>query len=265
MIDRRHVADLLWEANQACAPIDPLSDTWPSLELADAYAIQQYNVVRRSAAGASLVGYKVGLTTAAAQRLVGVDHPDFGHLLDDMVHPGGAAVPAGRYCRPRIEPEICFRLARPLSGPGVSAQDVLAATGTVAPALEIVDSRIRDWRITLVDTVADNASSAGVVLGPWTPIEHVPDLAKVTVALFVDGACVDSGAGAAVLGHPAEAVAWLANSLATFGTSLEPGHLILPGSMTSAPFVTAGQKVEAVFSTLGAVSATFVPGSTEAE
>jgi len=258
MIDRRHVADLLWQAEQDVAQIDPLSQTWPTLDLADAYAIQQDNVVRRLAAGATMVGHKVGLTAAASQQLLGVDQPDFGHLLDDMVHRDGAAVPAGRYCQPRIEPEICFRLARPLRGPGVTVQDVLAATEAVAPALEIVDSRIRDWKITLVDTVADNASAAGLVHGAWTPIDQVPDLAKVTVDLFIDGQAIDSGAGEVVLGHPAEAVAWLANTLATFGAALEPGHLILPGAMTSAPFVTAGQKVEAVFSTLGPVSATFV-------
>lgn len=262
MIDRRHAADLLWQAERDVAPIDPLSQTWPAIDLADAYGIQQDNVVRRMAAGATVVGHKVGLTAAAMQQLLGVDEPDFGQLFDDMVHRDGAAVPAGRYCQPRIEPEICFRLARPLRGPGVTAGDVLAATEAVAPALEIVDSRIVDWKITLVDTVADNASSAGLIHGAWTPIGQVPDLAKVTVDLFIDGQATASGAGDAVLGHPAEAVAWLVNTLATFGAALEPGHLILPGAMTTAPFVTAGQKVEAVFSTLGRVSATFVPGVT---
>lgn len=261
MIDPRQAADLLWQADQDVAPIDPLSETWPGLDLTDAYAIQQHNVVRRVSAGATVVGHKVGLTNAAMQQLLGVDQPDFGHLLDDMVFRDGAAVPIGRYCQPRIEPEICFRLARPLRGPGVTVQDVLAATEAVAPALEIVDSRIRDWRITLVDTIADNASSAGLVHGAWTPIDDVPDLANVTVDLFIDGSEVDSGSGAAVLGHPAEAVAWLANTLATFGNALAPGHLILPGAMTSAPFLSAGQQVEAVFSTLGPVTATFVPGA----
>ncbi|MFC9688295.1 2-keto-4-pentenoate hydratase [Kribbella sp. NPDC056951] len=261
MTDRRgQAAEFLRQAERLVAPIGPLSRTWPDLDLADAYAIQRENVVRRTAAGATVVGHKVGLTAVAMQQLLGVEEPDFGHLLDEMVHRDGATVPAGRYCRPRIEPEICFRLARPLRGPGVTAQDVLAATDGVAPALEIVDSRIRDWEITLVDTVADNASSAGLVHGAWTPIERVPDLAAETVELFVDGEPVASGVGAAVLGQPAEAVAWLANTLAAFDAELQPGHLVLPGAMTTAPFVTAGQKIEAVFGKLGPVSVTFAPG-----
>ncbi|MGN9760039.1 2-keto-4-pentenoate hydratase [Streptomyces sp. SD31] len=192
------------------------------------------------------------------RQLLGVDEPDFGHLLDDMVHRDGTPIFAVRYCRPRIEPEICFRLARPLSGPGVTAQDVLAATEAVALAMEIVDSRIRDWRITLVDTVADNASSAGLVHGSWVPLEYAPDLAAVTVDLVIDGEPVASGGGKEVLGHPAAAVAWLANTLAAFGTALEPGHLVLPGAMTTAPFVSAGRRTEARFGCLGAVSVTFV-------
>ncbi|MER7793191.1 fumarylacetoacetate hydrolase family protein [Streptomyces sp. NPDC097640] len=197
------------------------------------------------------------------RRLLGVDEPDFGHLLDDMVHRDAgpfpaACVPAARYCLPRVEPEICFRLARPLRGPDITVEDVLHATDAVAPALEIVDSRIRDWKITLVDTVADNASSAGLVHGPWTPLADVPDLAAVTTELLVDGEPVASGSGREVLGHPAAAVAWLANTLATFGTALEPGQVVLPGAMTTAPSVRAGQRAEARFGGLGPVSVTFV-------
>lgn len=255
---RAEAARLLREAEHRAAPVDPLSALLPHLDVADAYAIQRDNVARRLADGASVVGHKVGLTSVAMRQLLGVDEPDFGHLLDDMVHRDGAPVFAARYCRPRIEPEICFRLARSLSGPGVTAEDVLAATDAVAPALEIVDSRIRDWRITLVDTVADNASSAGLVRGSWTPLAAVPDLGAVDVDLVVDGERVASGSGREVLGHPAAAVAWLANALAAFGTGLEPGHLVLPGAMTTAPFVSAGQKVEARFGGLGRVSVTFV-------
>ncbi|WP_328869158.1 fumarylacetoacetate hydrolase family protein [Streptomyces sp. NBC_00287] len=255
---RAEAARLLREAEHRADPVEPLSALLPGLDVADAYAVQQDNIARRLADGASVVGHKVGLTAPAMQRLLGVDEPDFGHLLDDMVHRDGSPVLAAHYCRPRVEPEICFRLARPLGGPGTTVEDVLAATDAVAPALEIVDSRIRDWRITLVDTVADNASSAGLVCGPWTPLAQVPDLAEVVVDLVVDGERVDSGSGREVLGHPAAAVAWLANTLAEFGTSLEPGQVILPGAMTTAPFVTAGQKVEARFSVLGPVLVTFV-------
>ena len=255
---RATAARLLREAEHHVAPIEPLSSLLPGLDLTDAYAIQRDNIARRLADGASVVGHKVGLTSAAMQRLLGVGEPDFGHLLDDMVHRDGAPVFAGHYCRPRIEPEICFRLARPLHGPDITVQDVLDATDAVAPALEIVDSRIRDWKITLVDTIADNASSAGLICGPWTALADAPDLASVTVDLLVDDACVASGSGREVLSHPAAAVAWLANTIAAFGTTLAPGHLVLPGAMTEAPFVTAGQRAEARFSDLGTVSASFV-------
>ncbi|HEX4787733.1 MAG TPA: 2-keto-4-pentenoate hydratase [Actinospica sp.] len=257
--ERDEAAHLLRVAERDVVPIEPLSGRSPGIDLADAYAVQQVNIARRLAAGAVVVGHKVGLTNPAMQQLLGVDRPDFGHLLDDMVHDDGATIPAGRYCRPRIEPEICFRLARPLRGSGaaVTIEDVLAATEAVAPALEIVDSRIRDWRITLVDTVADNASSAGLVHGPWTPLTDALDLAAETVDLRIDDKPVGSGSGRAVLGHPAAAVAWLADTLAEFGTVLEPGHLVLPGAMTTAPFISAGQHVEARFGTLGTVSITF--------
>ena len=256
--ERAEAARLLRRAEDHVAPIDPLSALLPGLDLADAYAIQQDNIARRLADGATVVGHKVGLTAATMQQLLGVDEPDFGHLLDDMVHRSGAALLAAHYCRPRVEPEICFRLARQLRGPGITVEDVLDATEAVAPALEIVDSRIRDWKITLVDTVADNASSAGLVCGPWTPLVYAPDLATVTVDLLVDNARVASGSGKEVLGHPAAAVAWLANTLADFGTALEPGHVVLPGAMTTAPFVGAGRQIEARFSGLGPVSVTFV-------
>ncbi|WP_369273970.1 2-keto-4-pentenoate hydratase [Streptomyces sp. R11] len=257
-VQLEEAARLLREAEHHAVPIDPLSARLPGLDLAHAYAVQRDNVSWRLADGATVIGHKVGLTSPAMRRLLGVDEPDFGHLLDDMVHHDGAPVFAAHYCRPRIEPEICFHLTERLSEPGVTVEDVLRATDAVAPALEIVDSRIRDWRITLVDTVADNASAAGLVCGPWIPVRDAPDLAAVTADLIVDGELAGSGSGREVLGHPAAAVAWLANTLAAFGAALEPGHVVLPGAMTRAPFVRAGQKIEARFEGLGTVSVTFV-------
>lgn len=254
---RHDAACALREAEVSVRPMEPLSRTHPGLEPADAYDIQLRNITHRLGNGARLVGHKVGLTSAAMQELLGVDEPDFGHLLDDMVIEQGGTVETSRYCRPRVEPEICFRLARGLRGPEVTREDVLVATDSVAPALEIVDSRIRNWEITLVDTIADNASSAGLVHGPWLPLEKLPDLAEVPVELFVDDDPVATGTGAAVLGHPAEAVAWLANTLWRFGTALEPGQMILPGAMTTAPFVNAGQRIDARFDVLGPVSVSF--------
>lgn len=256
--ERAEAAWLLRTAEHHVTPIDPLSVLLPGLDADDAYAVQRANIARRVAGGATVVGHKVGLTSAAMRRLLGVREPDHGSLLDDMVHRDGAPLLAGRYCAPRVEPEICFRLGRSLRGPHVTAADVLDATDVVAPALEIVDSRIRDWRITLADTVADNASSAGLVLGPWTPLALAPDLGAMTAGLFVDGVRVASGSGRDVLGHPAAAVAWLAGTLAAFGTALEAGQVVLAGAMTTAPFVRAGQKAEARLSGLGAVSVHFV-------
>ena len=247
----------LRQAEQDRRPVEPFSAGYPGLELADAYAIQRANIAHRLASGEVVRGYKVGLTAAATQELLGVDQPDYGHLLDTMMLADGATVAAHRFCQPRIEPEIAFLLGTPLAGPGVTATEVLAATEAVAPSLEIVDSRIVDWRITLPDTIADNASSAAMVLGSWMSLAEAPSLPDVTAELLVNGAVATTGSGRAVLGDPALAVAWLANALAALGIRLEAGHVILPGSCTSAPFIHQGDRVEARFTGLGSVAVTF--------
>ena len=160
-------------------------------------------------------------------------------------------------CAPRVEPEIAFRLSRPLSGPGVTIDDVLDATEYVAAALEIVDSRIADWRITLPDTVADNASSGMVVLGSWVDIKDVASLGTVAASFAVNGVTLDSGLGSAVLGHPAAAVAWLVNALAPFGTGIEAGQFVMSGSITGASFVDTGDTASAQLAGLGTVSVHF--------
>ncbi|WP_460062760.1 2-keto-4-pentenoate hydratase [Streptomyces sp. YKOK-I1] len=203
---REEAAWLLRRAEHRVRPSDPLSALLPGLDPADAYAVQQSGLARRPTDGASVVRHEVGLTSAAMRRLLGVDEPDHGRLPDDMTHCDGATVLAARYRAPRVEPETCFRPARPPRGPGVTVADVLDATEAVAPAREIADSRVRDCRITPADTIADNAGSAGLVRGPWTPPRHAPDLASVTADLFLDGERVASGAGHEVLGGPARAV-----------------------------------------------------------
>ncbi|MBV8293160.1 MAG: 2-keto-4-pentenoate hydratase, partial [Mycobacterium sp.] len=152
-------ADLLYAAQSARAPISPLTERFPGLDVAGAYAIQRVNLSRRLGDGHTLVAHKIGLTSQPMQTLLGVDEPDFGYILDDMVLTNGEAVAASRFCAPRVEPEVAFLLRKPLHGPGVTVDDVHAATEAVAPALEIVDSRIADWKLTLPDTIADNASS----------------------------------------------------------------------------------------------------------
>lgn len=251
------LADALWSAELQRAPIAPLSGGF-AIDVADAYAIQHLNQERRLGQGEVLAGHKVGLTSKPMQELLGVSEPDYGFLLQSMLFTDGARLPRVAFCQPRVEPEIAFRLRTALRGPGVSAADVLAASEAVAPALEVVDSRIADWKITLVDTIADNASSAAVVLGEWVALEAAPAPATVAAELIVDGAVVDSGTGAAVLGDPANAIAWLANALAAFDVTLQPGQVLMPGSFTSAYFVHAGTTAGARFAGLGDVSVSFV-------
>jgi 2-keto-4-pentenoate hydratase len=250
-------AAVLYGAQSGRAPVAPLTATYPNLDVAQAYAVQRLNLIRHLDQGAVLRGHKIGLTSAPMQKLLGVNEPDFGYVLDNMVLPGGANVPITTFCAPRVEPEVAFLLRRPLQGPGVTVEDVIAATGAVAPALEIVDSRIADWRITLADTIADNASSGAVVLGDWVPLAQAPPLPETTAALVVNDETVATGQGTAVLGDPAKAVAWLANAIARYGDVIEAGQFVMSGSYTTASFVVAGDRASATVSGLGAVHVSF--------
>ena len=246
----------LWAAQRDRSPIAPLTVTHPGLDVADAYAVQQINLHRRLADGATLVGHKIGLTSEPMQTLLGVDEPDFGFVVDDMVVDGDR-VPVHWFCSPRVEPEVAFLLEGPLRGPNVTPQDVRAATAAVAVALEIVDSRIADWTLTLPDTVADNASSGAVVLGDWIPYTESVDLTEAVATLELNGEQIDTGKGSAVLGDPAVAVAWLANALADYGIGLEAGHFVMSGSFTTAAYVHAADIARATIDGLGTVSVTF--------
>lgn len=255
--DRINVAaEQLWAAQCDRAPIAPLTVAYPGLDIAGAYAIQQVNLRRRLSAGAVLRGRKIGLTSEPMQTLLGVDEPDFGFILDDMVI-STDSVAVERFCAPRVEPEVAFLLRSPLRGPNVGVDDVRTATEAVATALEIVDSRIADWKLTLPDTVADNASSGAVVLGDWVPFTEEMDLPHAAATLELNGEQIDTGNGSAVMGDPAAAVAWLANALAEYGTELEAGQFVMSGSFTSAAFVTQGDAAVATISGLGTVSLAF--------
>ncbi|MFC5746158.1 2-keto-4-pentenoate hydratase [Actinomadura rugatobispora] len=247
----------LLEAYATRVPVAPLTETFPDVSLESAYAVQRAQVERWVADGAVIKGHKVGLTSAVMQRQLGVDQPDYGHLLDTMFHTDGAPIDAGRFVQPRIEPEIAFVLGRPLAGPGVTAADAAAAVDFVLPALEIIDSRIADWRITLPDTVADNASSGGVVLGTTPVRPDGLDLSLTGCLLHRGGELVQTGAGGAVLGSPLNALIWLANVLGPMGVTLEAGHVVLPGSLTAAVPVAAGDTVTAAFAGIGTVTARF--------
>lgn len=255
-LDVAAVAAALLRAYEDRVPLPPLTESHPGLGLDEAYAVQLAQVRTRSAT-TPVVGYKVGLTSRAIQEQLGVDQPDFGHLFSDMPHPAEAPIRTSAYIAPRVEPEIAFVLGSPLRGPGVTAADVLAATAFVLPALEVIDSRIADWRIRLADTVADNASSGGFVLGTTATSLAGLDTSLVGALMRVDGRIATTGVGAAVLGSPVTAVAWLANTLGARGTGLGAGHVVLSGSLTAAVPVTAGSAVTAVFDRLGSVTAVF--------
>jgi 2-keto-4-pentenoate hydratase len=250
------LARLLWHAEQRREPIEPLSATFPELGLWDAYRVQAIGRQLRTAAGEELRGWKVGLTSAAMQEMMGVDQPDGGYLLESMVVNSGAQLRAERFIQPRVEAEIAFLLKSGLQGPGVTRDEVLEATQAFAPALELIDSRIAQWRIGIVDTVADNASSGMAVIGDWHDAEDVR-VEELGVSLAL-GPEIVRGRGDAVLGHPAEAVAWLAGILAQSGERLEPGDIVLPGSVARAVPIAAGQAAYATFDRLGEVSVSLV-------
>ena len=256
-LDHARIAEVLERAETTRVAIPPLTETYPGLSTADAYAIQRaWFDARQNRQPQRLVGHKIGLTARAMQEQLGVREPDFGFLLENMLVSDAGTIPRADLLQPRVEPEIAFHLSHDLSGPGVTRADVLRATHEVAPALEIVDSRIANWKIKLQDTIADNGSSARAVVGPAMPRAQL-DLAAVSVALSRNGEVAGRGDGAAVMGHPAEAVAWLANALAEYGETLRAGQVILPGAMCASVFAEAGDEFVAEFAGLGRVSVRF--------
>lgn len=254
---RAESVELLLAAYRDGVPIDPLTDRFPGLSVDDAYAIQVGQVRRWEVDGAVIKGHKVGLSSAVMQRQLGVDQPDFGHLTDKMFFLETQLIDSSRFLAPKVEPEIAFVLGKPLAGPGVTAAEAMAAVAFVTPVLEIIDSRIRDWKIKLVDTIADNASSGAVVLGSAAVPLQKMDVRLVGGVLHRNGELVGSGAGGAVLGSPINALVWLANVLGPRGVVLEAGHLVLPGSIMAAQPVAAGDVVTATFAGLGSVTARF--------
>jgi 2-keto-4-pentenoate hydratase len=257
--DLRECAEQLDLAERTRVPIDPLIQAFPEIEASDAYRIQLLNIERRVRDGSPVVGHKVGLSSLAMQKMMGVDEPDYGHLLEDMRLEPGRLIAADRYCQPRLEPEVGFILGADLPGEGCTEADVLAATEAVVPALELIDSRIAGWKIALPDTIADNASSAGFAIGAERVRPGDIDLTTIPVTLRRNGETVGVGRSDAVLGNPVIAVAWLARTVARFGVRLRAGHLVLPGSCTRAIDVRPGDEFQASFGELGSVSLMFAP------
>jgi 2-keto-4-pentenoate hydratase len=237
--------------------IDPLIVTDPELTLDEAYYIQLENIKKKLEEGQKIVGKKIGLTSVAVQKMLGVDEPDYGHLLDTMVVENGGTIDTKDMLLPKVEGEIAFILKKDLKGPNVTAVDVIQATDYVVPALEIVDSRVQDWKISLRDTVADNASSGLYVLGGKpTKLEDI-DLELVGMALYQNGEVANTGVGAAVLGSPATSVAWLANRLADYDITLKAGEVILSGALSGMVVANPGDNFVARFAHLGQVSVNF--------
>ncbi|MEU0792250.1 fumarylacetoacetate hydrolase family protein [Amycolatopsis sp. NPDC005961] len=230
----------------------PLSEEWPGLDVDTAYAIQDEALRLRRARGETLVGLKLGLTSRAKQQRMGIDSPLLAWLTDAMVLPAGVPVPS--LIHPRAEPELVFVLGRRLAGPGVTAATALAAVDRVYAGIEVIDSRYADYRFTLPDAVADNGSSAYFSVGPVGLPPASLDLSLEATLLEVDGQIVDTATGAAVQGHPAEALALAANALGARGLALEPGWLVLTGGMTDAVPVRPGSRIAAHFSHLGSIT-----------
>ena len=257
-MEYKKLADMLWDAEEKRVQIPRLTELYPEMTVEDAYRIQLENVGRRLSAGEKLIGMKIGLTSQGMQKLLNVDVPDYGHLFAGMLLPEGQACRASSLIQPKVEGELSFCLNRTLKGPGVTAADVYEAVRYVVPSLEIVDSRIKDWKIHLQDTIADNGSSARLVLGArMTPIEQV-DMRLTGMTLEKNGQLVNSGTTAEVWGNPAAAVACLANMLAEFGIELKAGSIVMAGALTAAIPVAAGDSVTASFAGMGSVTVRFV-------
>jgi 2-oxo-3-hexenedioate decarboxylase len=248
MADAAELAERLDKARTSITAIPQLSDDVPDLDLETGYAVQR--LLREGRGG--LVGWKLGVTSRAKQQQVGVDSPIYGFLATDHVLDAGEPLATGEHINPRCEPEIVFVMGRDLAGAHVTATGVLAATAGVAVGIEVLDSRYTDYKFTMPDVVADNASAGRYVIGTPVPPDGI-DLRLVGVVLEHNGDVVGTASGAASLGHPAAAVAWLVRSLAGSGEGLRAGDVILSGGLTAAVPVVAGDVVVATVDRIGSV------------
>lgn len=255
--ERQRIADDLARAEATAVAIDPPVVSHPDLDVTDAYEIQLINIRRRLEAGASVAGHKVGLASEAMQKMMGVDEPDYGHLLDVMQYHEHTPIDATKFCYPRVEVEVGFILGADLPGAGCTNEDVIAAVEWVVPSIELIDSRIRDWKISLPDTIADNASSCGWVLGEQRVRISDIDTGNIDATLHRNDELIAEGNSSAVLGHPLNAVSWLARKVESFGVRLRKGDVILPGTATRAIDIRSGDHFVAQFAGLGSVTLDF--------
>lgn len=253
----KEYAALLADAENTGVGTNPLTILDPSLSVTEAYHIQLENIQMKVEQGQKIIGKKIGLTSLAMQKLLGVDEPDYGHLLDSMEVTNGGTISIEKVLQPKVEAELAFVLKKDLIGPNVTTLDVLQATDYIVPALEIVDSRVKDWKIKLPDTIADNASSGFYVLGERKAKVDEINLELLGMVLSKNNEMVNTGVGAAALGNPATCVAWLANKLSEFGIPLKAGEIILSGALSAAADAQAGDTFSARFAHLGEVKVHF--------
>lgn len=239
------IAQRLDTAWQTHTPIPPITESDGIADVGTAYAIQSHWTKMRLERGEKIVGRKIGLTSKAIQTQLGVNEPDYGNLWQSSFYEaknGKVNIPAGDFLQPRIEGEIAFLFGKPLREPNITPEQVLDATEACAMGIEIVASRIADWKIKLVDTIADNASYGGFTLGPWDRPLCEADLGALVMTIHHNGEFAAEGLGSAALGHPAASTAWLANKLLEFGVSLEPGDIVISGGITKMLPVKAGDE-----------------------
>lgn len=260
MVSIRQLASELIEAEHSKIPVVPLTQRFPDITLSDAYYIQLQYVEQKIEGGARVVGKKIGATSKAIQSMFGVEQPDYGHLFDTMMYMDGDKVPLQKLVQPKVECEIAFVLKKDLIGPNITPLDVIEATDYIVPAIEIIDSRIEDWNIKFEDTVSDNGSSALVVMGSKPTKLAGLDLTSLGMNVLKNGEYVDSATGAAVLGNPIYAIAWLANALSSYNVSLLAGEIVLSGAFTAALDIQDGDTFTAEFAHLGTVTASFENG-----
>ena len=257
-------AERLDQAEKNRSPVEPMTLSYPAMNIDDAYAIQKQWIDKKIADGRRVLGYKIGYTSRAMQKALNINEPDYGVLLDEMVFADGSDIDAGQFCDPRVEVELAFILKKRLEGEHVSIVDVLNATDYVVPALEIIAARSHrkhpetGYTRKVYDTIADNAGNAGIITGgrPIKPDDI--DLRWCGGLLYVNGTIEETGLAAGVLNHPANGICWVAKRFAPHGVALEPGQIILSGSFTAAVAVKAGDTVHADYGPLGGISCNFV-------
>lgn len=253
----KQLGDELYAALVSGKPVEPLTNRFPDITIEDAYLIQQQFISHRLNSGEKVVGKKIGVTSKAVMNMLGVGQPDFGYMLDGMAYQEGQEINIGSLMQPKAEGEIAFVMKKDLMGPGVNAADVLAATEGVMVCFEIVDSRIRDWKIKIQDTVADNASCGGFVLGSKLVDVHDVDLIHCGMVLEKNGEVVVTGAGAATMNSPVNAIAWLANTLGRLGIPLKAGEIVLSGALGAMVPVQAGDQLRVTIGGIGSCSIRF--------